>query len=107
MEAPLTLDVKQLEVINELGRDAGVLPYSFHEGKAVFLLGGEPRRRQKSIVFFDFGGKGRKRDYSIDTAAREFSEGLFDNFLLIFKDYLINNLNFNRNVWCIWRYEWR
>ena len=51
---------------------AGILPYSFHNGRVVWLLGRESRRN----VWSDFGGHNEYRDKGdpINTASREFFE---------------------------------
>ena len=51
---------------------AGVLPYSFHNGRVVWLLGRDSQRN----VWSDFGGHNEFRDKGdpINTASREFFE---------------------------------
>lgn len=54
--------------VNAVVNAAGVLPYTFHKGILLFLLGGE------SNGFSDFGGFAQDDETLLDAAVHEFSE---------------------------------
>ncbi|KAF2072208.1 hypothetical protein CYY_006474 [Polysphondylium violaceum] len=66
--------------IDDIFKAAGVLLFSQHEGKLLFLLGREDRSHKKKLsnvgdhVYLPFGGKVEKGEKALETALREFNE---------------------------------